>query len=91
MKKLPRLTDYFEGKKPLDVAIELGLMEKQVYKFFRDFWKLKRLNKLYQIYPEIGPSLQSFLKLHSVLNDKGMMPKNVEWFVDARETGSITL
>jgi len=53
-----------EGKKPVQVAIELGLREKQVNKFFREFWKLKRLNELYQLYPEIEHCLPSFLKLH---------------------------
>ena len=55
---------FSEGKKPVQVAIELGLREKQVNKFFREFWKLKRLNELYQLYPEIEHCLPSFLKLH---------------------------
>jgi hypothetical protein len=37
-----------KGKKPLEVAIELGLREKQVNNFFREFWKLNKLNKLYE-------------------------------------------
>ena len=44
---------FSEGRKPVDVAIELDLREKQVNNFFRDFWKLKRMNKLYEIYPQI--------------------------------------
>jgi hypothetical protein len=41
---LPSL--FSEGKKPVQVAIELDrdLREKQVDKFFREFWKLKNLN-----------------------------------------------
>ncbi|MBV9178884.1 MAG: hypothetical protein JO297_17795 [Nitrososphaeraceae archaeon] len=71
---------FSEGKKPVQVAIELGLREKQVNKFFREFWKLKRMNKLYQIYPEIEPSLPSFLKTHKALKKRGLNPRNVEWF-----------
>ena len=32
---------FSEGRKPVDVAIELNLREGQVNKFFREFWKLK--------------------------------------------------
>jgi hypothetical protein len=66
-----------EGKKPIEVAIELGLREGQVNKFFREFWKLKRQYRLYEIYPQIEPCLASFLKLYKTLN--------VEWFVDLIE------
>jgi hypothetical protein len=34
---------FSEGKKPVQVAIELNLREGQVNKFFREFWKLKNL------------------------------------------------
>jgi DNA-binding CsgD family transcriptional regulator len=51
--KLPNEKDtqayklFSEGRKPLEVAIELGLREKQVNNLFREFWKLKRSNKKY--------------------------------------------
>ena len=32
---------YSEGKKPFEVAIELGIREAQVNKLFKEFWKLK--------------------------------------------------
>ena len=38
---------FSEGKKPVQVAIELGLREKQVDKLYREFWKLKNSNELY--------------------------------------------
>src|SRR5437868_2502918 len=40
---------FSQGKRPLEVAIELGIREKQVNKLFREFWKLKRQYRLYQI------------------------------------------
>jgi hypothetical protein len=39
-----------EGKKPVEVAIQLGLPEKEATRYYAEFWKLKRLYKLYQIY-----------------------------------------
>ena len=47
---------FSEGKKPIEVAIELNLREGQVNKFFREFWKLKRQYRLYEIYPQIEPN-----------------------------------
>jgi hypothetical protein len=60
---------FSEGKKPVQVAIELGLREKQVDKLYREFCKLKNLNELYEIYPQIEHCLPSFLKLHKVFAD----------------------
>ena len=60
---------FSEGKKPTQVAIELGLREKQVDKLYREFCKLKNLNELYEIYPQIEHCLPSFLKLHKVFAD----------------------
>ena len=82
---------FSEGKKPFEVAIELGIRESQVNKFFREFWKLKNLNQLYDIYPQIRYSLPSFLKLHKVLKRKGLTTANVEWYANAIETGGIKL
>ena len=82
---------FSEGKKPVQVAIELNLREKQVNKFFREFWKLKRQYRLYELYPQIEHCLQSFLKLHKALKKRGLNPGNVEWFVDAIETGAIKI
>jgi transposase len=82
---------FSEGKKPFEVAIELGIRETQVNKFFREFWKLKNLNQLYEIYPQIRCYLPSFLKLHRVLKRKGLTADNIEWFANAIETGVIKL
>jgi DNA-binding CsgD family transcriptional regulator len=48
---------FSEGKKPFEVAIELGIREPQVNKFFIEFWKLKNLNELYEIYQQIRHKL----------------------------------
>jgi hypothetical protein len=44
---------FSEGKKPFEVVIELGIREAQVNKFFRESWKIKNLNELYEIYSQI--------------------------------------
>jgi hypothetical protein len=55
------ITLFCEEKRPFEVAIELGIREVQVNKFFRQFWKPKNLNELYEIYPQIRQCLSSFL------------------------------
>jgi hypothetical protein len=82
---------YDKGNNPVEVAIQLGLSEKETSRYYKEYWKLKRLYKLYQIYTEIEHCLPSFLKLHKVLKKRGLNPKNVEWFADAIETGVIKL
>ena len=62
---------FSEGKKSVQVAIELGLREKQVNKLYREFCKLKNLNELYEIYPQIERCIPSFLKLHKALKKRG--------------------
>jgi hypothetical protein len=64
-------------------------VKNQVNNLFREFWKIKRQYKLYQIYPEIEHSLPSFLKLYSTLKRRGLNPDNVEWFANAMETGTV--
>jgi hypothetical protein len=75
------------------VAIELDrdLREKQVDKFFREFWKLKNLNGLFELYPQIEHCLPSFLKLHKVLKKRGLNPGNMKWFADAIEMSAFKL
>jgi hypothetical protein len=82
---------FSEGKKSIEVAIELNLREKQVDKLYREYCKLKNLNGLYEIYPQIENCLPSFLKLHKALKKKGLNPNNVEWFANAIETGDIKI
>ena len=82
---------FSEGKTPIQVTIELGLREKQVDKLYREFWKLKNLNELHELYPQVEHCLPSFLKLHKALKKKGLNPNNVEWFADAIETGAIKI
>ena len=82
---------FSEGKKMIEVAIELNLREGQVNKFFREFWKLKRQYRLYEIYPQIEHCLPSFLKLHKTLKKRALNSNNVEWFAEAIETGAIKI
>ena len=63
---------FSEGKKPVEVAVQLRLSEKEATRYYTEYWRLKRLNQLYEIYPQIRCYLPSFLNLHKALKRKGL-------------------
>jgi hypothetical protein len=79
---------FSEDKKPVEVAVQLSLSEKEATRYYKEYWRLNHLYKLYQVYIEVEHCLPSFLKLHKALKKRGLNPDNVEWFADAIETGA---
>ena len=63
---------FSEGKTPLDVAIALDLPADEVQAIHREFWELNNMHELAEVYEEIRPYLSSVLRLHKILNDRGM-------------------
>jgi predicted DNA-binding protein YlxM (UPF0122 family) len=55
---------FSEGKTPVQVAITLYLGQPEVTKLYREYWKLKRLDRLYSAYTERG--YRRFSKLHII-------------------------
>jgi len=68
---------FSRAKTPVEVAIELGLNEKQVTKYYREYWKLKGLHKLTIVYEEIKNDIGYFLKLHRLAKASGMNTDSV--------------
>jgi hypothetical protein len=60
------------GKTPIESAIEFDLNEKQVTKFYKEYWKLKGLYKLYLIHDEIKDDIVYFAKLYRLSKAAGM-------------------
>ena len=54
---------FSQAKTPVDVAIELNLSEKQVTKYYREYWKLKGLYKLNLIHDEIKDDIAYFAEI----------------------------
>jgi predicted transcriptional regulator len=71
---------FSKGKKPIEVAIELGLDRTETIRLYRDVWKLKRLYTLNNVYEEIGEEIRTFLKLYKIVKNQGMLG-NLEGFV----------
>jgi transposase len=68
---------------PLQVAIELNIRQSEATKYYREYWKLRGLDKLNSIYKEINGKLWTFLKLYNQLIKKRRM--NIEQVVNAVE------
>jgi hypothetical protein len=56
---------FSEGKKLVEVSIELGLREKEASKYFSEFLRLKGQDEVYEIYLENKHYLRSLRKLQS--------------------------
>jgi hypothetical protein len=48
-----KLTNSSEAKKPVEVAIQLSLSEKEATRYFTEYWRLRYLYKLHSIYKEL--------------------------------------
>jgi hypothetical protein len=82
---------FSKGTKLSDVAIELGLREKEASKLFSEFLRLKGQQEIYDIYLDEKYYFRSLLKLHRLLKREGMAAatdnNNIEWFVNMVKTG----
>jgi chorismate mutase len=63
---------YDKGKKPIEVAIELGLPEYKATNYYREYLDLTGLYDLTLLYEERKHHIPSFLKLHRILEREGI-------------------
>ena len=64
---------FSEGRKPLEVTTILNLPASNVSKLYREYWKLRGLDKLYTIYKETNGKIWIVLKLYKELIKKRHM------------------
>ena len=67
---------FSEGKKPVEVAIQLCLSEKKATRYYREYWELEGLYELTLLYEERKHYLPSFLKLHNIREREGIDNEN---------------
>ena len=58
------LTLFNEGKKPIEVAIQLELDCEQTEKIYQDYWRLNNLHILYSIYQELKEKISNFIEVY---------------------------
>ncbi len=62
-----------QGKKPLQVAIELNIRQSEATKYYREYWKLRGLQLLDSLYIKTNGKIWTFLKLYKELIKKRRM------------------
>ena len=67
------LSLFLQGKRPVDVAIELDLSSNEVENILQEFWALNQLHELAFAYSEINTFLPAFLRLFHLLKDRKML------------------
>jgi hypothetical protein len=66
-----------DGCNPAQIAITLGLREKEVSEYYREYWNLNGMYHLNQIYSEVRESIWSFIELHRRMKAEGLSPQQV--------------
>jgi hypothetical protein len=84
-KETQALKLFKEGKKPLDIAIELDLVPDTVFLIQKKFYQLIGLDEFNQAYKQINGNLGPFLQLINSMNRFGM---NVRQILDAVKYGN---
>ena len=56
-----------KGASLSDVVIKLDLTADEAERFYADYWRLKRMNALYDIYRENKDSVPHLLRMHKLL------------------------
>jgi transposase len=69
---------FSKGRRPVEVAIALNVREQEVTKLYKEYWRLKRLHRLYYVYTELGDEgLEDFLKLFRLVKKEGVSREQV--------------
>jgi DNA-binding CsgD family transcriptional regulator len=55
---------FYQGKKPIEVAVDLNLNASKISKLYKDYLKLEGFHKMVSVYEEINGNLNLFLKLY---------------------------
>ena len=82
---------FTEGKKPVEVAIQLNLSEKEATRYYTEYWRLKHLYSLYDIYQESKGNLSYILKLCRLAKRQGITADNIEWFINMVNIGTYNI
>jgi chromosome segregation ATPase len=81
---------FSEGKKLVDVSIQLEIRENEATKYFHEFLRLKGQDEIYEIYLENKHYLRTLRMLLRVLKKEGMAAAidKIDWFVNMVKLGT---
>lgn len=66
-----------EGNTAVQVAIKLDIETQDVERLYKEYWKLKGLYKLNEIYAELKDNIVSFVELYHLTKKEGMTQQQV--------------
>jgi hypothetical protein len=82
---------FSEGKSPLEVAIALDQPADRVRAIYRDYWELKGMYMLAQIYDEAKKYLPNLLRLHRIVKDLGMNEHDINKMFELARQNDLNL
>ena len=68
---------FYQGKKPIEVAVELNLNASKTAKLYKDYLKLEGFHKLVSLYDEINENLSLFIKLYYAILQNNIKPNDI--------------
>ena len=68
---------FYQGKKPIEVAVTLNLNASKISKLYKDYLKLEGFHKLFLLYEEINDNLTLFLKLYYAIIQNNIKPHEI--------------
>jgi transcriptional regulator len=68
---------FYQGKKPIEVAVSRNLNAQKISKLYKDYLKLEGFHRLVSIYDEINDNLSLFLKLYYAVIQNGIEPNEI--------------
>lgn len=68
---------FYQGKKPIEIAVELDLNALKTSKLYKDYLKLEGFHQLVSLYEEINGNLSLFLKLYYAVLKNNIKPRDI--------------
>ena len=68
----------YQGKKPIEVAVELNLQATKTSKLYKDYLQLEGFHKLVSFYEEIRDNMSLFLRLYYAIVQNNIKPNEID-------------
>jgi|SRR5919106_1215934 hypothetical protein len=75
-----------EGRNLIEVATDLNLREKEVREYYREYWNLRGMYELNQIYDEVKDDIWLFIELNRRSKTEGLSPQQITRILKATTT-----
>ena len=80
-----KLIPFYQGKKPIEVAISLLLGCEETEKLYQNYWRLNDLYTLYSIYQEMKDEISNFIDIYRRFKEDHRSPEEISYLVSILE------